>query len=56
MLRMLNDRMTKIGEMTETMVMGTHSIVFNESYPMNIIMTGFRWFPKFFVSLCFRQK
>ena len=36
--------------------MGTHLRVLSKSYPMNTNMTGFRWFSKIFVSLCFGQK
>ena len=35
--------------------MGTHLGELSESYPMNTIMTGFRWFSKIFASLCFEQ-
>ena len=36
--------------------MDTHQSVLNESYPMNTNMTGFKWFSKFFASLCFGWK
>ena len=36
--------------------MGTHFRVLSESFPMNTNMTGFRWFSKIFVSLCFGPK
>ena len=36
--------------------MGTHLRVFNESFPMNTKMIGFRWFSKIFEFLCLRQK
>ena len=33
--------------------MGTHLRVLSESYQINTNMTGYRWFPKIFASLCF---
>ena len=36
--------------------MGTHLRQLRESYPMDTNMIGFRWFSKFFASLCFGQK
>ena len=36
--------------------MGTPLRVLSKSFPMNTNMTGFRWFSKFFASLCFVQK
>ena len=33
--------------------MGTHLKVCDESYPINTNMAGFRWFTKYFMSLCF---
>ena len=36
--------------------MVTHLRVFGESFPVNTNMTGFRWFSKIFVSLCFGPK
>ena len=36
--------------------MGTHLRVLSKGYQMNTNMTGFRWFSKDFVSLCFGQK
>ena len=36
--------------------MGTQPRELSESCPMNTNMTGFGWFSKFFVSLCFGQK
>ena len=35
--------------------MGTHLRVLSKSYPMNTIMTGFRWFSRGFASFCFGQ-
>ena len=37
----------------KTWYMGTHLRVLRESYPMNTIMIGFRWFSKVIASLCF---
>ena len=34
---------------------GTHLRALSESYPMNTNMSGFRWFSKIAVSLCFGQ-
>ena len=39
--------------MTETLAHGTHLVVLSESYPINANMTGFKWFSKIVVSLCF---
>ena len=42
--------------MTKPWHMGTYLRVLSETYPMNTITTGLRWFTKIFASLCFGQK
>ena len=48
--------MQKTWKMSETLANGTHLRLLTESFPMNTNMTEFRWFPKFYASLCFIRK
>ena len=43
----------KAGKILKPWLVGSLLRVMNESYLMNTNMTGFRWFSKFFASLCF---